>query len=138
MSARLALFTTFVRKTHEKTGDLAATEIQYSRICVISIVQRAAFSDEIHDFEYNRLIQSSSVIVSLNPKFTTEKVLCIGSRLDHASIIWEHEKYPIILFSDARITLSTNFTRNLGILQPIPLYTNYASCIGFRVAGKSS
>ena len=49
-----------------------------------------------------RPIPSSSSIISLNPKLDNG-VLCIGSRLEHASIALD-SKYPIILPSNARIT----------------------------------
>ena len=49
-----------------------------------------------------RPIPSSSSIISLSPKLE-DGVLCVGSRLEHASIAVD-SKYPIILPSNARIT----------------------------------
>ena len=90
-------------KTARKSGELTAAEVQNSRLCVIRIALRAAFNDEIHDLERGREIPSSSPIISLNPKLTPDKILCIGSRLEHANIAWD-SKYPTILPSEARIT----------------------------------
>ena len=90
-------------KIPRRTGELTAAEVHDSRICVIRLAQRAAFNDDIHDLERGREIPNSSSIISLNPKLTSEKVLCNGSRLQHANISW-NSKYPFILPSEARIT----------------------------------
>ena len=89
-------------RNSRKIGELTALEIRDARLSAIRITQQVAYHDEILDLQRGRPIPSSSSIISLNPKLDNG-VLCIGSRLEHASIALD-SKYPIILPSNARIT----------------------------------
>ena len=72
-------------RNSRKIGELTALEIRDARLSAIRIAQKVAYHDEIRDLQRGRPIPCSSSIISLNPKLDNA-VLCIGSRLEHASM----------------------------------------------------
>lgn len=86
-----------------KVGVLTVEEISQAENAVSSLVQKEAFSQELHCLQTGRSIKSDSALIALDPYLDARGLICVGERLRHAKISQE-AKHPIILPSKHYIT----------------------------------
>lgn len=77
-------------------GPLTADEIRAARIACVTIVQTAAFADDIANLTADRGVSSSSPLRTLRPFVDTDGLLRVGGRLQGAAIPYE-QRHPAIL-----------------------------------------
>lgn len=84
-------------------GPLTANELQRAMTILIKRHQKEAFTCELHRLQKNKVVDSHSKILSLNPVLDQEGVLRIGGRLRNAPLSYT-QRHPILLSTNGILT----------------------------------
>ena len=91
-------------KTHIRTsGELTKVERTMSLKTLIKLSQQQAFASELNQLRKEKIISSSSSILSLNPFLDNDGLIRVGGRLKNANINY-NQKHQILLPKNHKIT----------------------------------
>ena len=85
-----------VKKQPEIRGSLTTQELKHSEITIIRLVQKEAFSSEIHQLTHSKKLGNSSIL-QLNPFLDSNDLLRVGGRLSNVKTLPIDKKFPILL-----------------------------------------
>lgn len=83
-------------KCERQTGSLTVNEIRSSLNCIIKLIQKEYFTQEICSLERNKVLKLNSKLLSLNPFLDSEGILRVGGRLSQSKYPYE-KIHPILL-----------------------------------------
>ncbi|KAK9702016.1 Pao retrotransposon peptidase [Popillia japonica] len=84
-------------------NSLDLSELNNAMVCIIKLVQRQEFSEELHCLKQMKPVKNSSKLLTLNPFLDDEGIARVGGRIVHSNVAF-NQKHPIILPAKHKLT----------------------------------